>query len=385
MTIAGRFDGTAALCVLAFCNTLCIGAFGPLLPEMARTQALADWELGILAGSFGLARMIADVPCGALAGRRLGSTLVASPILILVGLLLLATAGPLPVLVLGRVLTGLGHTLTMVSGLTAILKDDGGPSASVRLNVFEFAGMLGVLGGLAAVGLLPSGWGWPVSLLVASVPLLVPIALTRAIYRFFPDGEGRPVPSAGEASAPTTAPMSGTVRLMFAIGAVMGLGWAAVSQFIVPLRGAREFGLDRGGVSTLLAIPQLVDLVALLPVGWLADRIGRQLVLGGVLVSLGLGIWGTGLGPFPLVVLGSALLGIGMAGWMLPLGVVREHIEPSTLAWRTGLYRVGVDATSFLGPLICGLLGETHTAIFVVLIGLGALAGGARLLWRGLA
>jgi MFS family permease len=179
--------------------------------------------------------------------------------------------------------------------------------------------------------------------------------------------------------------MSPTVWLMFAVGAVMGLGWSAVSQFLVPLRGAREFGLDRGGVSGLLALSQLIDLAALLPVGWLADRAGRGLVLGAVLVLLGVGTWGTGLGSFPFLVAGCALLGVGMAGWMLPLGVIREHTELGTLAWRTGLYRVGVDATAFLGPLICGLLGEAHTAVFIALVGLAAVLGGVCLVWRGLA
>jgi MFS family permease len=382
---ARRPDGTALLCVLVFCNTFCIGAFGPLLPEIGRTQALPDWQLGVLAGSFGLARMIADVPSGALAGRRLATTLVVSPALILAGILLLATGGPFPVLVLGRGLTGLGHTLAMVGGLTAILQNDHGPSASVRLNVFEFSGMLGVLGGLGTVGLLPASWGWPLSLAVTSAPLLASLALAPWLRRRFPDEPRRRDPSTAADRPGAPAPISPIVWMMFGVGAIMGLGWSAVSQFLIPLRGAREFGLDRGGVSGLLALSQLVDLIVLLPVGWLADRVGRMPVLGGVLVLLGLGAWGAGLGSLPYAVAGCVLFGIGMAGWMLPLGVIREHIELHTLAWRTGLYRVGVDAAGFLGPLLCGVLGEGHTAVFIGLLGLAAVAGGARLVWRGLA
>jgi len=72
-------SGTALLCLMVFANTFCVGAFGPLLPEIARAQGLADWQLGLLAGSFGLARMIADVPTGLLAGRRLGMSLASMP------------------------------------------------------------------------------------------------------------------------------------------------------------------------------------------------------------------------------------------------------------------------------------------------------------------
>ena len=379
-----RGDGAALLCVLVFCNTFGVGAFGPLLPEIGKTHTLDDWQLGVLAGSFGLARMVADVPSGALAGRFLGTTLIVSPVSILAGVLLLATAGPFPVLVFGRILTGLGHTLGMVGGLTAILRDAPGPSASVRLNVFEFAGMLGVLGGLASVGLVPASWGWPASLVAASIPVLVPLAITPQMRRRFPH-ESLRTGGAVVASPPTKARTAPMVWLMFAVGAIMALGWSSVSQFLIPLRGTREFGLDRGGVSGLLALAQLVDLAVLLPVGWLADRAGRVPVLGAVVALLGLGAWSAGLGSFVFFVAGCVLLGLGMAGWMLPLGVIREHIEPRTLAWRTGLYRVGIDAAAFLGPLVCGILGEAHTAAFIGLVGLAAVAVGGHLLWRGLA
>ncbi len=376
-------SGTALLCLMAFCNTVCIGAFGPLLPEIGRAQALADWELGLLAGSFGFARMAADVPTGWLAGRRLGSTLALAPVVLLVGLLLLGSGGTFSVLVLGRILTGLAHTLGMVGGLTALLRDHGGPSTSVRLNTFEFSGMFGVLGGLAAVGLLPGRWGWNLSMLAASAPLLVTLVLIPLLRRRFPDVPG-PAAAAGAAGAPPmptprTAPI---VWMMFAVGTIMALSWSSVSQFLVPLRGTREFGLDRAGVSQLLGLAQLLDLVALLPVGWLADRLGRLPILAAVATVLGLGTWGAGLGSFPFFVAGCALFGLGLAGWMLPLGVIREHTTLGGLAWRTGLYRVGVDAGIFLGPLICGFLGEANTRAFTALIGVAALAAAGRLLWR---
>jgi len=378
-----RGDETLVLCVLVFCNTSCIGAFGPLLPEIGHTRALADWQLGVLAGSFGFARMIADVPSGMLAGRRLALSLIVSPVVLLVGLLLLAAGGSFPVLVLGRALTGVGHTLSMVAGLTAILKNDHGASASVRLNFFEFAGMLGVLGGLASVGLVPEGWGWPVSMLIASAPLAVPLALIPELQRRFPERALHH--EAASARPPTSERTRPIVWLMFAVGTLMALAWSAVAQFLIPLRGAREFGLDRGGVSSLLALSQIVDLAVLLPVGWLADRVGRLPVLGVVLGLLGFGVWSTGLGSFSWFVAGCAFLGSGMAGWMLPLGVIREHIEPHTLAWRTGLYRVGIDAAAFLGPLVCGLLGEASSGAFLALVGLAAVVAGARLIWRVLA
>jgi MFS family permease len=88
-------------------------------------------------------------------------------------------------------------------------------------------------------------------------------------------------------------------------------------------------------------VAQFVDLAALLPVGRLADRLGRAPVLGVVIVVLGLGTAAVGLGSFPWFVAGCACFGFGLAGWMLPVGIIREHTRPEALAWRMGLYRVG--------------------------------------------
>jgi len=380
-----RFAGTALLCLVVFSSTVCIGAFGPLLPEIARAQGLPDWELGILAGSFGLARMAADLPAGALAARRLATALKLAPVTLLAGMLLLATAGPLPVLVFGRILTGLAHTLVMVGSLTAVLQDQPGPRASIRLNTLEFAGMLGVLGGLLLVGLLPERWPWNVTLLAAATPVLVALAATLALARYFPARLGAEAPgpaAAASATAPGRGSLPPIVRLMFALGVIMALAWSAVSQFVIPLRGTREFGLDRAGISGLLSLAQLVDLAVLLPVGWLADRIGRPPVLVGVAGVLGAGLFAVGLGSLPLLGLGCALFGVGMAGWMLPLGVIRDHTDVARLGWRTGVYRVGVDGAIFLGPVVCGLLGEARAPLFIGLIGVAAFAIAGRLWWR---
>jgi MFS family permease len=378
-----RLDRTRLLCVLLFCNTFGVGAFGPLLPEIGRTQSLADWQLGMAAAAFGFARMAAAMPTGMLVARRLAATLMAAPAVLIAGLLLLVSAGPFPTLLAGRFLLGVAHTLTMVGGLTAILLEDPGPGASLRLNTFEFSGMLGLLGGLCVVGIMPAAWGWKVSLVLASTPALIPLFLIPAMGRAFPK-----TPRAEPSVAPAVERLTerrgdtGVVALMFSAGVVFALCWSAVSAFVIPIRGTREFGLSRTGISRLLAMAQVIDLAVLIPVGRLADRVGRGLVLGAVCVALGLGTLGVGLGSFPWFALGCACFGLGLGGWMLPLGVIREHTPVSRLAWRTGLYRVGVDSAIFLGPLVAGVLEGGGQRVFLAAIGGGALLLGARFIWR---
>jgi len=375
-----RLDRTGLLLVLLFCNTFGVGAFGPLLPEIGRAQSLPDWQLGLVASAFGFARMAAAMPVGALAARHLAATLMAAPIVLVLGLVLLVSAGPLPVLLAGRFLLGISHTLTMVGGLTAILVESRRTSASARLNMFEFAGMLGILGGLGLVAVIPPAWGWKVSLLVASTPALLPLLVIPALRRAFPEAPPRPAgaTAAGEGMSRQRED-TGVIALMFGAGMVFALAWSAVSGFVIPIRGTREFGLTRTGISWLLGMAQALDLIALIPVGRLADRVGHGLMLGVSSVLLGLGVLGVGLGPFPLFAVGCACLGLGLAGWMLPLGVIRDHTSAGRLAWRTGLYRVGVDSAIFLGPLFAGTLGPTGESVLLAIIGGAAVALGARL------
>ena len=61
------------------------------------------------------------------------------------------------------------------------------------------------------------------------------------------------------------------------------------------------------------------------------------------------------------------------------LGVIRDHTPVGRLAWRTGLYRVGVDSAIFLGPLLAGTLGGAGESVLLVIIGGAAMALGTRL------
>ncbi|TMQ26605.1 MAG: MFS transporter [Candidatus Rokuibacteriota bacterium] len=138
------------------------------------------------------------------------------------------------------------------------------------------------------------------------------------------------------------------------------MSYSTVEQFLVPIRGSREFGLDRLGIARLLMLGQAVDIVALLPLGMLADRRGAPPVLGGVLLTFALALGLLGFGGLPLMIAGCGLFGLGMAGWTLPLGVLRSVTPAGRVAWRTALYRVAVDGGVCLGPLLSGVLATRH-------------------------
>jgi MFS family permease len=361
------------LCLTGGTTTISIGAFPALLPELGVGADLADWQLGAVAGAFGLARMVANVPTGLFITHHIARALVLAPGLTLVGAVLLATGSGFGALLLGRALMGVGHTLTMLGGLTAILRHRAGPGLASSLNAVEFSAMLGVLTGATLVSLLPRSVPWNVAVLIACAPMVVNLFMLPALRGALPrpeagarrplfarsqdagaDGDVSPEPS-------RAAPMLGL--LAAAGGAAIALSYSTIEQFVIPLRGSREFGLERAGIARLLMLSQVVDLLSLLPLGALADRRGTPLVLGGVLVVFATAVGLVGFGTLPLMTVGCALFGFGMAAWMLPLGILRSVTPPAQVAWRTALYRVCVDGGMFAGPFVSGLLGARHAGV----------------------
>jgi MFS family permease len=380
------------LCLIGAANTVSIGAFPALLPEVGLTGGLTDWQLGAVAGAFGLARMISNVPAGLFMTHHLRHALVVAPLFVLAGAVLMAGAGGFTALLLGRGLMGIGHTLTTLGSLTAILRHHPGPTLASSLNAMEFCAMLGVLSGAALLSVLPRAVPWPTAFLLACAPVALALALLPALRRALPTAErrgARPLfarsddAAVGEATA--AGRRAGLALLATVAGSALAVSYSTVEQFVIPIRGSREFGLERPGIARLSMLTQVADLAALLPLGALADRRGTARVLGGLLLVFAVALALIGFGSLPLAVVGCALYGVGMAGWMLPLGILRSATPPAQVAWRTALYRVSVDGGMFLGPFVAGLLAARHPglvpgvmSVFLIVAGLGLLLAAGR-------
>lgn len=115
------------------------------------------------------------------------------------------------------------------------------------------------------------------------------------------------------------APGSGgfLAGLAVAAGAAIAVSYSTVEQFAIPMRGSREFELDRAGIARLLMLAQVVDVATLLPLGARADRRGTPVVLGGVLLVFALALALIGFGTLPMLAVGCAL---SASAWRGPPG-----------------------------------------------------------------
>ena len=359
-----RVDRTVGLlCLIIFVSTLSIGAFPVLLPEIGLRNGIEYFALGAIAGAFGLARVFADVPAGLFITHHLRRALVFGVLSVAAGVICLGLGGPYGLLMTGRALGGIGHAFVMLGGMTAIIRCAPLGSRAFSLNAFEMCAMFGVLCGMITAGFLPAEWPWNATLLVASAPQVAALMILPLLLRTIPSdsivGSPRPVFSRGLATDIATGPrprISRTTILAFTVGWVIAIAWSSIGQFILPIRASRDFELGREGVAMLLSIPQVFDVLLLLPIGLLADRISHARVLAVVLVIMAAGVSTIAFGSMHIAILGCALLGIGLAGWMLPVSLLNRDVTSHAVSWRTALYRTGVDSGMFLGPVMSGLL-----------------------------
>src|SRR5258705_10278568 len=246
---------TVLLCLTTFANIVSSGAFPAVLPDIARTAALADWQLGIVAGAFGFARMVADIPLGLFLTRNLRRALWIGPLVLLIGGLCVTSGGAFAVIVLGRLLMGVGQALSMVAGLTAILRFQSGKNLAAALAAYELSAMIGMLAGAALIGTLPSGLAWNTAFLLACAPQLLAIGIAPKLMSALPahaSARATAIPAREAASAPASplarvARHASLVPLAFAAGGPGPLTHSTMEQFVVPLRGTRQVGLQRPG------------------------------------------------------------------------------------------------------------------------------------------
>src|SRR5207245_7387352 len=86
---------TALLCLTTFSNIFSGGAFPAVVPDMARGAALADWQLGVVAGAFGFARMVADIPLGLFLTHNMRRALWLGPLVLAIGVFVSSVAAAL--------------------------------------------------------------------------------------------------------------------------------------------------------------------------------------------------------------------------------------------------------------------------------------------------
>ncbi len=306
------------LFVTAFIDMVGLTMIMPLLPFYAEQLGASATVVGLLIAAFSLAQLLVAPVWGRSSdryGRR--PAILAGLLVTAVAYVLFAFAGSLPLLLLSRLLQGVGGgTIGVVQAYVADAspveqrtRSLGWLSAVTSLGAVAgpaFGSLMIAVGGRSAPGLAAAG----LALLVAGFA-----------WRFL--GESRLQTTSGGHAPRTTgrAALSGILtrwsapasRLIWiyavAIGAFYGTGQ------IAPLLLARRFAITERNVGFfIMYLGGMGVLIRSLVLGPAVDRLGEARLsrLGVVLLAIGLAATGLA-GGFPLLALGFTLMPFGTA------------------------------------------------------------------------
>ncbi len=342
------------------------GVLSPLLPLLRETFQVSYSELGLLISMFGLSRVLMDVIAAYLLSRRpMFNLLLEGITLVGMGSLLCALAPSFYWLVAARVLIGLGISMTTLAGLTVIIEATPLAAQGRANNLLEFSAIGGSALSPTLSGLTASLIHWRATFAVSTVFVagaLGWVIFTRRVLeeatRTFAkkaDVEAAPVPGSVAAGPPAPLRQRGAVLIAYLTAFALSFTWSGFISTALPLFGGEVVGVPTSTLGMIFTAGFLVDLVLLLPVGWLSDRLEYRMVLTpAMLLMAGMLAW------FPRAQsLGGLLfLSIGIhtsfAAWGMPSAALAQLARGEQLRRTMGIYRFVVDGAVVVAPWLIG-------------------------------
>ena len=349
---------TVSLSVGAFLVMIGVSLVAPILPLYARQFGVSRTAAGALISSFAVARLLFDVAGGVLADRwGARRVMVAGALLLSAGSVVAALAPTYGVLVVARVVEGIGSAAYATAAgqlLVAITPRE-------RLGRTMAVYQTGLLGGIA-VGPVIGGYAAELGnfttpfWIYAGIGVLV-AAVVGVLVRSSPT-HAATLRETLRASARVlrSGPFLALLFVTFAIFVMR----AGARITLIPLYAGEELGLAESDIGVILAVSAVATVFVVNPGGWLVDRIGRKPVLIAGLLLTAAATAGYGmLNTFASLVVLSVGFGVVAAFAGIPPPTLAGDLAPPDSAGAAfGIYRMAGDLGIVVGPLVVGAIAD---------------------------
>jgi MFS family permease len=277
--------GVSVFLVIAATNIMT-----PLLPDIRDDFAVSVATAGVIVGSYGLARLLTDLPAGFVIDR-LGhrNVTLAGVVLLVASSLVGLNASSVPMLIAARVGSGVAVALITTVALATL----GGIATNAErgkvMSFFHVANNSGIALYPLVGGFVGAAFGWrstfavTVALAIVAGVLLVPILLRVHPRTKTPAGgqtDARVLQGRDRASA-IAATNYGVVANM--------INRHGFRNTVLPLYAATSLGLGGVSIATAIALMSITGLFVATPGGMLGDRFGRRRVIMSGLAAVAVG------------------------------------------------------------------------------------------------
>jgi DHA1 family multidrug resistance protein-like MFS transporter len=341
-----------------------ISIVSPVLPQYALSFSIPVELIGWAVSGFALARMFMDVPAGFLAdrfGRKIN--MIIGLIMIILSSVGAGLATNYPLLILARIVEGVGSALYVTSATTWVAQISTGEARGRYMSLYSgliFAGTSfgPTIGGYAAVrfGLNAPFFFYAAFAffgLLATIPLKEPHE---------PSSSGHSEMSLKDVPAVL---LNGPFLLVNSSVFALFFLRVGVRSTLLPLYASLNLGLTEDKIGLIMMVAAILTSVLAFPSGWLSDKIGRKIpimtclflsTVSVLLIPLQTSLGGL-IGIMALYGLGTGLQG-SIAAW--PADVAPK----GRLGTSMGVYRVIGDLGMVLGPIaVTYIAGNTGNAM----------------------
>jgi MFS family permease len=331
----------------------------PILPQYAEDLGASVVMVGVLMSSFAAARVFLSLPAGVF-GDRIGYKTIMSIglVIIILSSLMAYAAYNYYVLLLARILEGIGSAFYATMSTSYLAKNTKTEKRGTYMGIFVGALLLGMVTGPGIGGVVAVNFGNAAPFLAYAIMTAVGFLIHVALIAK-DEGASEEELAQRDVKAEVKKVLSnrsfvivnmGTMAAFFARGGIIAT--------IFPILADENFGFDAGIIGLVLTGVALTSLITMVPAGMIADKLGRKLpfatsmIVGGIaalfiplandLISLSV----------VMLVFGLSLgLSGPMAAWAADLS------EAKTMGTAMGVYRTIGDAGFILGPLILTAVG----------------------------
>jgi DHA1 family multidrug resistance protein-like MFS transporter len=358
-----------------------ISIISPVLPQYALSFSIPVALVGWAVSAFALARLVMDIPAGFLAdrfGRK--RNMIFGLVLIILSSIAAGTASDYALLILARIVEGLGSALYVTAATTWVAQITAGESRGRYMSLYTGLIFAGTAFGPTIGGYTAAHFGLNAPFFAYAIFAFAGLIATLRLKE-------------PESSAQATGPKMSVKDVLSVLSngpfmlvncSVLALFFlrAGVRSTLVPLYASLNLGLPEERIGILLTVAALVTAACSFPSGWLSDKVGRKrpimacLFLSGIAVllipsqeslagltgvmafyGLATGLQGS-IAAWPADVAPKGKLGTAMGVYreMGDVGMVLGPITASYVAGYTGHLRV--TFTPFLAPaLLCFVVG----------------------------
>jgi len=378
--------GVIYLSMLAF--AIVFQSVPPVLSLIMADLSLSHAQGGLLMSFFALPGIIVAIPAGMLADRYSQKAIgLVSLALMILGPALVASGSSLPILALGRIISGVGAVTFLVVAPQLLVQWFTGREVGIAMGIFNTGMPLGTILSLNLLSRLAESLDWRASIWLSAGLSLVALVVFAWLFAAAPRRSGH--------ISPPSEGFFQDIRLVGMPIWLVGAAWGLFNAAVIPVFTftpdlLKTVGLGIASAGFLTSLVMWPALVLSPVVGYIIDKIGhkRTIIAVGGLALAALIVWIPDAAGWVL----ALMLIIGVAQALVPAPIFAlppDVTTPERLGLGFGILSTCLNIGVVVGPAVAGLMRDvtgTYQASYALMSGFALLVALAMLVlarWRG--